>query len=260
MSTWDCKSLGTDSDIKVWAKDPNTECVDGGFFGIGDPKMGDYTILLFISYISMSLYTLVPILLYMCLNRKSKCKIPVWEDPHACPNFNKELHTPCYNCKYCDKRQRYSWFYNKYHKSCYNFEFIVIVQKLSLSATSMFFSRKQLNYSLSTLIALNAVYIAIVYVYEPYLKDDEFLRIHDLGRLKANNVRNNKNKCNRKISCKIGINNLLDVVLFTAEIFMTVSAIITFNLEQNLQSNEKSDGSNFTDTHRSRTGSSCTNH
>ena len=143
MITWDCESLGTDSDIKVLAKDPNTECVGDGFNF--HESSGPYNGLLLFSYISLLLYTLVPILLYMCLNRKSKCEMPVWEDPHACPNFNKELHTPCYNCKYCDKRQRYSWFYNKYHKSCYNFEFIVIVQKLSLSATSMFFSRKQLN-------------------------------------------------------------------------------------------------------------------
>ena len=77
MSTWDCESLGTDSDIKVWAKDLSVECVDDGFNShesSGPPRTGIYTILLLFAYISLLLYTLVPILLYMCVNRKSKCK------------------------------------------------------------------------------------------------------------------------------------------------------------------------------------------
>jgi hypothetical protein len=69
------------------------------------------------------------------------------------------------------------------------------------------------------LIGLNFFFIGITAYYQPYLTDNEFLKIKDVGHKEANIQRNGK--CSKQ-GC--GVNNCLD--LFT---YMCVSIDSTFS-------------------------------
>eukprot|EP00942_MAST-04A_sp_MAST-4A-sp1_P000003 g3.t1 len=140
----------------------------------------------------------------------------------------KPIGKPCYDCEYCDNRQRYGWFYDKYHNKCVNYEYIVLLQKIAISMIVMF-SDKQSNTSLTLLIILNIIFIFITAFFQPYLTDEEFEKVQRLGRAKANIKR--EKKCAKKA---FGVNNNLDILLLTAVTSMLISALMTHNAKENL--------------------------
>jgi hypothetical protein len=140
----------------------------------------------------------------------------------------KPISKPCYDCEYCDNRQRYGWFYDKYHNKCVNYEYIVLLQKIAISMIVMF-TDKQSNTSLTLLIILNTIFIFITAFFQPYLTDEEFEKVQRLGRAKANIKRDKK--CAKKA---FGVNNNLDILLLTAVTSMLISALMTHNAKENL--------------------------
>jgi len=262
LSAFDCTttpSIGGGSSITL-DMDPQISCYDNK----------NHASIIIFSLISMLIYTFIPICYYI---RKREKHMPEWVDPHNCPNFKKEeydttiissgfigspckfcyrkikcywckkkttttpattfnkpINQPCHNCEYCDYRQRYGWFYSKYHNKCFNYEFIVLVQKILISGITLFFTIRK-NVALSMLISVNILFIFITAYYQPYLTDVEFLRIHELGHKKANVQRNKK--CKKE---SLGVNNSLDILLLSGEICICISSLITYNLDQTLQS------------------------
>ena len=137
----------------------------------------------------------------------------------------------CYDCEYCDNRQRYGWFYsNKYHDKCFNYEFVVILQKICISGVTLFFTTRK-GVSLPMLIALNVLFIGITAYFQPYLTDDEFLKIIRVGREQANVQRNDK--CSKQ---RFGINNSLDILLLVGETCICISSLIAYSVESKMRS------------------------
>eukprot|EP00942_MAST-04A_sp_MAST-4A-sp1_P002815 g2815.t1 len=172
---------------------------------------------------------------------KREKEMPKWEDPRICPNFKKKRYSskssdsmqekaigqPCYDCDYCDYRLRYKWFFDKYHRTCYNFEFVVLLQKILAIAIGLFFTTRK-DASLPLLISSNIIFILIVAYYKPYLTDYEVLQIKCLGRIAADI--NREKKCLKQ---KCGTNNALDILLLIAETCICISALMIHNLENN---------------------------
>jgi len=140
----------------------------------------------------------------------------------------KPIGKPCYDCEYCDNRQRYGWFYDKYHNKCVNYEYIAFLQKVSISLIVLY-STSQKGTSLILLIIFNLFFICITAWFRPYLTDEEFEKVQRLGRTKANIKRDKK--CSRK-SC--GVSNSLDILLLTAVTSMLISALIIHDLKEEL--------------------------
>jgi hypothetical protein len=202
------------------------------------------------------LFSFVSILYY------SRYQIPKWEDPHACPYFkklsyerfvkeiekyeengekrqrgikvskgffDKRGNKPCNDCEVCDERRTLGWIFNKYDKSCYNYEFFVIFQKLVIACIGLFFTNR-LDISLPLMITAYTIFILITGYYQPYLTDNEFFAVQRLGRIRADIKRK---KCSKQ-GC--GINNTLDIMLFSAELCMCISGFMVYNLQQVLGS------------------------
>ena len=72
--------------------------------------------------------------------------------------FSKAANKPCYDCEYCRHRQSLSWFFNKYHTSCFNFEYVVILQKLLIGGISLYLTTRE-EYALLSLIVVNLIYL-----------------------------------------------------------------------------------------------------
>ena len=153
--------------------------------------------------------------------------MPDWVDPRNCTRYDGK---PCHNCENCDYRQRYGWFYSKYHDKCFNYEFVVLLQKICVSGITLFFTTRK-NISLPMLIALNVLFIGITSYYQPYLTDDEFLRIKRFGRKQANVQRNKK--CTKQ---GFGVNNDLDILLLIGETCICTASLIAHNLDLAMQS------------------------
>ena len=81
------------------------------------------------------------------------------------------------------------------------------------------------------LIALNALFIGITSYYQPYLTDDEFLRIKRFGRKQANVQRNKK--CTKQ---GFGVNNNLDILLLIGETCICTASLIAHNFDLAMQS------------------------
>ena len=125
-----------------------------------DPEINCYndenhTIIIVFSTISLMLYTCVPMRYYYYHREK---QMPGWVDPHNCRHYSDGK--PCYDCDYCDYRQRYGWFYSKYHDGCFNYEFVVLIQKMIISGITLFFTTRK-DVSLPMLIALNIFFIIV---------------------------------------------------------------------------------------------------
>ncbi len=144
------------------------------------------------------------------------------------PSVMKQINKPCYDCEYCDKRQRYGWFYDKYHNKCVNYEYIVLLQKIII-ALIVLFSDESTNTSLILLVVLNVIFIFVIACYQPYLTDKEFEKVQRVGRTEANVKR--EQKCSRKA---FGVNNTLDIVFLCAVTCMLISELITHDLKQEL--------------------------
>eukprot|EP00944_MAST-04C_sp_MAST-4C-sp1_P002358 g2358.t1 len=153
--------------------------------------------------------------------------MPHWVDPHNCKSYNGR---PCYDCEYCDYRQRYGWFYSKYHDKCFRYEFVVILQKICISGVTLFFTTRK-DVSLPMLIALNVLFIGITAYYQPYLTDGEFLKIRRFGRKQANVQRDEK--CSKQ---GFGINNSLDILLLVGETCICISSLIAYSVESTIRS------------------------
>ena len=67
----------------------------------------------------------------------------------------------------------------------------MLFQKILISGITLFFTTRK-NVSLPLLIGLNMLFIGITAYYQPYLTDDEFLKIKDVGRKEANIQRSKK--------------------------------------------------------------------
>tara|TARA_A100001015_G_C14944436_1_gene694003 strand:+ start:64 stop:876 length:813 start_codon:yes stop_codon:yes gene_type:complete len=158
--------------------------------------------------------------------RRRAKQMPDWVDPHNCEFYNGKV---CHDCEYCDYRQRYGWFYSKYHDKCFNYEFIVILQKIFISGIALFFTTSK-NVSLSMLIGLNVLFIGITAYYQPCLTDNEFLKIKDVGR-EAANIRRSK-KCAKE---SFGVNNTLEILFLIGETCLCISSLIAYNLQLTMQ-------------------------
>ena len=225
MSAWDCTEAEGTATLDM---DPDIEC-----------QNADHGIIIAFSLLSLMLYTIMPAIFSFLKYRNHACgkygssliqlKMPKWEDPHNCSKY-AELSRPCYDCEYCDLRQRYSWFYNKYHTSCFNYEYIVFLQKVFIGGIGLFFTNR-IDVAMISMIVCNFVFIGITVYFQPYLTDAESLTIRREGRAHANIDRQ---KCSKK-GC--GVNNSLDILLLSAEICLCISALLTFNLKQTLNAN-----------------------
>eukprot|EP00943_MAST-04B_sp_MAST-4B-sp1_P000342 g342.t1 len=193
-----------------------------------------HTIIIIFSSISLTFYTLIPMCCYW--GKRAK-QMPSWVDPRNCTGFCDGK--ACYDCENCDYRQRYGWFYSKYHNKCFNYEFVVILQKICVSGITLFFTIRK-NISLPMLIALNLLFVGITAYYQPYLTDDEFLRIKRLGRKQASVQRN---KCSKQ---GFGVNNNLDILLLVGETCICTASLITHNLDLVMQREVVTNNANVT--------------
>ena len=80
------------------------------------------------------------------------------------------------------------------------------------------------------LIGLNILFIGITAYYQPYLTDNEFLKIKDVGR-EAANIRRSK-KCAKE---SFGVNNSLDILFLIGETCLCISSLIAYNLQLTMQ-------------------------
>ena len=213
FSVWDCtdsKNMGRTLDA-----DPIVSC--------GSEEHQSMNIL---AWGSMVIYSVFPLMIILISLISRGNEIPYWDDPQHCHNYNKE---PCYNCEMCDHRVRYGWFYNKYHKSCFNWEYLVILQKVTIGCIALFFNENP-NVSYPCLITLNSVFVILILKYRPYLTTNEYLFNIYWGREQAENVRDFK-FCSKY---GWGENNILDVLLLLAENMLCISALITEIVHQDL--------------------------
>jgi hypothetical protein len=82
-------------------------------------------------------------------------------------------------------------------------------QKLCYAAIALFLTTQE-SFALSSLVVLNTLMIAVVAYYQPYLTDEEYMKVARLGNAKANIKR--QKHCSRD---GFGVNNSLDIVPFT---------------------------------------------
>ena len=214
LSAFDCTASSSDEGSSTLDMDPEIVCYNDEM----------HTVIIVFSVMSLIFYTLVPMRYYW---RKREKQMPHWVDPHNCKSYNGRA---CYDCEYCDYRQRYGWFYSKYHDKCFNYEFVVILQKICISGVTLFFTTRK-DVSLPMLIALNVLFIGITAYYQPYLTDGEFLKIRRFGRKQANVQRNNK--CSKQ---GFGINNSLDILLLVGETCICISSLIAYSVESTIRS------------------------
>jgi hypothetical protein len=237
FAAFDCTQLGAD-EYRL-DMDPSVSCNLNSLTFERQGESESYFGYLMFGILNFALYIVIPTIYYCC--KKANRHIPPWEDKRSCPNYkksfyekvikticssktigiNKPPNTPCYDCNYCDYRQRYSWFYTKYHSKCFNYEVIILLQKILVCGISTFFTTRQ-EVSLPSLITLNVVFIVITAYFQPYLTDREYLTVMKLGRQRANINRNKS--CSKR---SLGINNALDIVLLTAETLLYMAALIT---------------------------------
>ena len=157
-------------------------------------------------------------------------KMPFWVDPKNCQRMiSKEVDSPCFDCAACDQRQRYHWIFSKYQPKLHLWEFAVLFQKICYAGIALFLTTRE-GSALTCLIVLNILMIAALSYYQPYLTDEEYLRVVRLGNTRANIKRSKK--CSKE-GC--GINNSLDIVLLLAETSLCISALITHNLIEPLE-------------------------
>ena len=168
-------------------------------------------------------------------------QMPFWVDPYNCQRIvAKETNTPCFDCVVCDQRQRYHWIFSKYQPNLHLWEFAVLSQKLCYAAIALFLTTQE-SLALRSLIVLNTFMIAVVAYFQPYLTDEEYMKVARLGNAKANIKR--QKHCSRD---GFGVNNSLDIVLLLAETSLCISALITHDLmkplEDQINSNLYSEG------------------
>eukprot|EP00944_MAST-04C_sp_MAST-4C-sp1_P004704 g4704.t1 len=214
LSAFDCTASSSDEGRSTLDMDPEIVCYNDAM----------HTVIIVFSAMSFIFYTLVPMRYYW---RKREKQMPHWVDPRNCAFYDGRA---CYDCEYCDNRQRYGWFYSKYHDKCFNYEFVVILQKICISGVTLFFTTRK-GVSLPMLIALNVLFIGITAYFQPYLTDDEFLKIRRVGREQANVQRNDK--CSKQ---RFGINNSLDILLLVGETCICISSLIAYSVESKMRS------------------------
>ena len=89
------------------------------------------------------------------------------------------------------------------------------------TGTSLFLTNR-LDLSLPMLIVLDTVYFFMICYFQPYLTDDEYLTICQVGR-DLGSIINERKRCS-KTGC--GTNNLLDAILYLGETFILSAAWI----------------------------------
>ena len=207
LSAFDCTEVKNSVALEVSFKKLTTLDIDPEITCYND---SNHNIIILASLLSIIFYTLTPMIYTWICGRREK-KMPEWVDPH---HENR------------DYRQRYGWFYSKYHEKCFNYEYVVLLQKVLVGGISLFFTTRQ-NISLPLLIFLNILFIGITAYYQPYLTDEDFKIIKQFGR-KQSAVYLHHKPCSKK---GFGVNNCLDIILLTAEICMYISALIIYNLD-----------------------------
>ena len=89
------------------------------------------------------------------------------------------------------------------------------------TGTSLFLTNR-LDLSLPMLIILDTVYFFMICYFQPYLTDNEYLTICQVGR-DLGSIINERKRCS-KTGC--GTNNLLDAILYLGETFILSAAWI----------------------------------
>ena len=210
LSAFDCTASSSGESSATLDIDPEILCYSDE----------THFVIIAFSTMSFTFYTLIPMCYYCC---KCKNEMPPWVDRRNCAFYDDG--GPCNNCKDCDYRQRYGWFYSKYHNKCFNYEFVVMLQKICISGVSLFFTTRK-DVSLPMLIALNVIFIGVTAYYQPYLTDAEFLKIKRFGQKQANIQRNKK--CSKQ---GFGVGNSLDILLLIGETCICISSLIAYSVE-----------------------------
>jgi hypothetical protein len=148
--------------------------------------------------------------------------IPRWSDYHNCGNIRRSFKKhPCDDCDLCDQRQRYAWLFRRYQSNYFYWEYVAMIHKIAIMMISLFLSNR-LQFSLPILLGVNCILFILICIFQPYLTDEEYLIVYELGRDLALPLIKRK-RCSKK-GC--GANNALDAILYLGEIFVIIAAII----------------------------------
>ena len=97
--------------------------------------------------------------------------MPVWTDPQNCINYTHQSGA-CNACEHCSQRQKFSWLFRRYQADLFFWEYAVIIHKILLMGTSLFFTNR-LAVSIPMLIAIDGISFCLICYYQPYLTDEE---------------------------------------------------------------------------------------
>ncbi len=223
ISAWDC-TRQSDS-ISTLDMDPTITC---------SLDNGTWAALFFLSVFFFFIYCICSVVF---LNVKQIRvypwqKMPVWTDPQNCINYTHQSGA-CNACEHCSQRQKFSWLFRRYQADLFFWEYAVIIHKILLMGTSLFFTNR-LAVSIPMLIAIDGISFCLICYYQPYLTDEEFVVICQVGRDLASIV-NERKRCS-KAGC--GVNNALDGILYLGELFVLIAALIVYQLSLKVTIND----------------------
>eukprot|EP00944_MAST-04C_sp_MAST-4C-sp1_P014895 g14895.t1 len=209
LSALDCTNQG-DSTYTL-DLDPSIDC---------DLENTTFRTLFILAVIFVPVYCLLSILLLVIkyVHACSCLNLPTWTDVHNCKNYDGR---PCGECYDCDQRQRFAWIFRRYKSDVFYWEYLIICHKLLLMMVSLFFTNN-FSMALPFLIAINSIYIVLICYFQPYLTDDEYFLVYQIGRDAADKFIDRK-RCSKR-GC--GANSMLDATLFLGELFILIAALI----------------------------------